>query len=159
MEDMLRFESRCFLTGLQGGYTKFCCFLCEWDSRDKTQHYFRKEWLQRLSHIPSQKNIMHPSLVSSDAVPPLHIKLGLVKNFVKALDKNSDALKELFPRVSDAKIKEGIFVGPQIRILMGDKSFDDKLNTVEKTAWTSLKNVIRNFFGKKIKLTLPTHCR
>ncbi|GBM86163.1 hypothetical protein AVEN_48177-1 [Araneus ventricosus] len=23
------------LTGMQKGYTKFCCFLCEWDSRDK----------------------------------------------------------------------------------------------------------------------------
>ena len=27
-------------------------------------------------------------------------------------------LKNKFPRVSDAKIKEGIFVGPQIRELM-----------------------------------------
>ena len=27
------------LMGLQLGYTKFCCFLCEWDSRDKKNHY------------------------------------------------------------------------------------------------------------------------
>jgi len=26
------------LHGLQLGYTKFPCFLCEWDSRDKTHH-------------------------------------------------------------------------------------------------------------------------
>jgi hypothetical protein len=140
------------LTGLQGGYTKFCCFLCEWDSRDKTQHYLRKEWPQRQSPIPGQKNITHPPLVSSDAIilPPLHIKLGLVKNFVKAMDRNSDAfrhLKTLFPRVSDAKIKEGIFVGPQIRILMGDKMFEDGLHPVERTAWRALKSVIRNFLG------------
>jgi hypothetical protein len=24
--------------GLQLGYTKFCCFLCEWDSRDRKLH-------------------------------------------------------------------------------------------------------------------------
>jgi hypothetical protein len=27
------------LLGLQLGYTKLCCFLCEWDSRDKAYHY------------------------------------------------------------------------------------------------------------------------
>jgi len=27
--------------GLQLGYTKFCCFLCEWDSRDR-KFYFQK---------------------------------------------------------------------------------------------------------------------
>jgi hypothetical protein len=26
------------LLGLQQGYTKFCCFLCEWDSRARTSH-------------------------------------------------------------------------------------------------------------------------
>ena len=32
------------LTGLQSGYTKYCCFLCLWDSRDRKVHYSRKEW-------------------------------------------------------------------------------------------------------------------
>ncbi|GBP12549.1 E3 ubiquitin-protein ligase SH3RF1 [Eumeta japonica] len=27
------------LVGLQGGYTKYCCFLCLWDSRAKQHHY------------------------------------------------------------------------------------------------------------------------
>ena len=27
------------LLGLQGGYTKYCCFLCEWDSRARESHY------------------------------------------------------------------------------------------------------------------------
>jgi len=30
-----------------------------------------------------------------------------------------------FPNVSDAKIKEGIFIGPQIRELIQDKQFDE----------------------------------
>src|SRR5215510_3144092 len=31
------------LMGLQLGCTKFCCFLCEWDSRDKKNHYIKKK--------------------------------------------------------------------------------------------------------------------
>ncbi|GBN50744.1 hypothetical protein AVEN_31435-1 [Araneus ventricosus] len=34
------------LVGLQAGYTKFCCFLCQWDSRDRKKHYIR-----RASHL------------------------------------------------------------------------------------------------------------
>ena len=52
-------------------------------------------------------------------MPPLHIKLGLMKLFVKALDQNSEAfeyLKGFFTKLSEAKIKAGIFVGPQIKI-------------------------------------------
>jgi len=30
------------LLGMQLGYTKYCCFLCEWDSRDKQNHYVNK---------------------------------------------------------------------------------------------------------------------
>jgi len=26
------------LLGMQLGYTKYCCFLCEWDSRGKKNH-------------------------------------------------------------------------------------------------------------------------
>jgi len=51
----------------------------------------------------------------------LPIKLGLIKNFVKARDKNTAGfmyLKNKFPRISDAKIKEGVFGGPQIRDLI-----------------------------------------
>jgi len=32
------------LLGMQLGYTKYCCFLCEWDSRDKKNRYVNKLW-------------------------------------------------------------------------------------------------------------------
>ena len=32
------------LMGLQMGYTNYCCFLCEWDSRAKTLHYLKRDW-------------------------------------------------------------------------------------------------------------------
>jgi hypothetical protein len=81
-------------------------------------------------------------------LPALHIKLGLMKHFVKAMDKNGADfmyLKHKFPRLSDAKIKEGIFVGPQIRELMKDKQFEKQLNEVGKAAWQAFK---KSFFGK-----------
>ncbi|GBM37175.1 hypothetical protein AVEN_14950-1 [Araneus ventricosus] len=30
------------LVGLQAGYTKFCCFLCQWNSRVRKKHYIKK---------------------------------------------------------------------------------------------------------------------
>ncbi len=42
-------------------------------------------------------------------------KLGLMKQFVKKLDEKSKAfeyLKTFFPKLSEAKIKAGVFVGP-----------------------------------------------
>ena len=31
------------LVGLQTGHTKYCCFLCEWDSRARDLHYVKKK--------------------------------------------------------------------------------------------------------------------
>ena len=36
--------------------------------------------------------------------------------------------------MSDAKIKEGIFIGLQIRELMQDKHFDEDMNETERNA-------------------------
>jgi hypothetical protein len=41
-------------------------------------------------------------------------------------------LKEKFPRLSGDKIKESIFVGPQIRDLIKDNNFESRLNELEK---------------------------
>ena len=48
---------------------------------------------------------------------PLHIKLSLMKNIVKALDKNGTVFQHLstvFRGLSTSKLKEGIFFGPHI---------------------------------------------
>jgi len=46
------------------------------------------------------------------------MKMGLMKNFLKGMDKTSrgfEYVRNKFPNVSDAKIKEGVFIGSQIR--------------------------------------------
>jgi hypothetical protein len=59
-------------------------------------------------------------------LPPLHIKLGLIKNFIKALDKGGPAflyLWNFFP-ASDAKIREGVLNGPDVRKLSREGGYD-----------------------------------
>ena len=70
-------------------------------------------------------------------MPPLHIKLGLIKQFVKALDHESAAFKYLeavFSKFSEAEIKAEVFVGAQIKKLMQDPEFSRKLLASEKRA-------------------------
>ncbi|KAK5643931.1 hypothetical protein RI129_007776 [Pyrocoelia pectoralis] len=142
------------ILGMQLGYTKYCCFLCEWDSRDRKSHYIRKIWPERKIMEPGKKNIQYTPLVSRDKIllPPLHIKLGLMKNLVKAMNQEGEAFKYLktkFPKLSDAKIKEGIFVGPQIRELMKDGTFNRVIEGKEKAAWEAFKTIVHNFLGNK----------
>jgi len=73
-----------------------------------------------------------------------------MKDFVRRMDKTSrgfEYLRNKFPNVSDAKIKEDIFIGPQISELMQDKQFDEDLNETERNAWLSFKWICKEFVG------------
>jgi hypothetical protein len=53
-----------------------------------------------------------------------------MKNFVKAMDRTGSVFKylaEKFPGLREAKIKEGVFVGPQISKLFRDDMFNNLL--------------------------------
>jgi hypothetical protein len=79
----------------------------------------------------------------------LNIKLGSIKNVVKALDKNSTGfmyLKNMFSMISDAQIKVGILDGPQIKEVIQDLKSEDQLSEVEAAAWKSFKTVTTTFF-------------
>ncbi|KRZ05510.1 hypothetical protein T11_3579 [Trichinella zimbabwensis] len=148
------FKVLCMLLGQQSGYTKFPCFLCEWDSRARDEHWKKKDWPMRANLTPGSKNICHQSLINPEKVllPPLHIKLGIMKQFVKALDKNGTCFQYLctqFPLLSDAKLKEGIFVGPDIQKLIKDKMFSSTMTQVEQEAWVAFTNVVSGFLGNK----------
>jgi len=74
------------LLGLQLRYTKHMCYLCLWNSRQDSSHYAVKVLLPRQSPQIGRHNVQHQHLVSSANVflPPLHIKLGLMKNFCES---------------------------------------------------------------------------
>jgi len=73
-----------------------------------------------------------------------------MKSFVKGMVKTGrgfEYVRNTFPNVSDAKIKEGIFIGTQIMELMQDKEFDEDLNETEGHAWLSFKGICKDFLG------------
>ncbi|GBO17822.1 hypothetical protein AVEN_213402-1 [Araneus ventricosus] len=75
-----------------------------------------------------------------------------MKQFVKALSKEGECFKYLcdqFPGLSEAKLKEGVFIGPDIRKIMKDENFETKLETSERNTWESSKLVITSFLGNK----------
>ena len=85
-----------------------------------------------------------------------------MKNSVEAMDKNSrgfEYTRNKFQNVSDAKIKEGIFIGLQIRELMQDKQFDEDLNETERNAWLSFKRICKDFLGNHKERTIRMLCR
>jgi len=68
--------------GLQQGFTKYCCFISEWDSRARSLHYSRKDWPARKFLEPGILNVENQPLVelSKILLPSMHLKLGLKKN-------------------------------------------------------------------------------
>ena len=73
--------------GQQSGFTKYLCFKCLWDGRDRKHHYTKHKWPERNSLEAGEYNVINNPLVDPKKVllPPLHIKLGIMKQFVKAL--------------------------------------------------------------------------
>ena len=135
----INFKMVNFLLRQQGGYTKHPCFLSYWDSRVTDQHWVKKDWPALEDLAVGDKNIINEPLVNRDCIilPSLHIKLGLIKQFVKAFDKGGDCLNyvaKTFPGLSMEKLTAGIFGGPQIRKLMQDQTFTARMTAAERAA-------------------------
>jgi hypothetical protein len=64
-------------------------------------------------------NVENQALVQPSKIlfPSMHLKLGLMKIIIKVVKQGEAAftyLREKFPRLSEATLKEGISIGPQI---------------------------------------------
>jgi len=75
-----------FLLGLQSGYIKYPCFICLWDSRARQDHWTNFTLPIKEGMVLSKMNVIHPPLVSKNQLilPPLHIKLEIMKQFVRS---------------------------------------------------------------------------
>ena len=110
----------------------------------------KKDWSLREELVPCKKrNVINDPLVDRDRIlfPPLHIKLGLIEQFTKALDKDGDCftyLCQAFRGLATEKLKAGIFDGPQIRQLIGDPEFE---NSRELEAWWVFVLEVKIFLG------------
>ena len=81
------FKMAVFLMSLQGGFTKLSCYLCHWDNRDT--HYHKQIWPKTTSNGAFR---IDPSEI---LIPTIAHKLGLIKQVIKALDRNSEAIQYL----------------------------------------------------------------
>ena len=77
------------LLGLQQGSTKYSCFICEGDSEARPLHYSRKDWPARKSLETGVMSVENQPLVEPSKIllPSMHLKLGLINNFVKAMNQ------------------------------------------------------------------------
>lgn len=76
-----------------------------------------KVLLQNVKYLVDPQHIL---------LPPLH----LIKQYVKALDKTENCFQYLcrqFPNILAEKLKERIFVGPDIRKLLCDDHFESTM--------------------------------
>lgn len=144
------------LCGLQGGYTKYMCFMCNWDSRFKGDQYCFHGWQDRTTHEIGKANVIGKALVPKEKIllPPLHVKLGIVKSFLKTIAKRDvvlTTLKGIFGGISPKKLKNGVVNGPDIRKLIQSShadTFENVLIDNETTAWTAVKEIIAGLLGK-----------
>jgi len=74
-------------------------------------------------------------------LPSMHLKLGLMKNFVKAMNQEEAAFTYLWEKVpspSEAKLKEGIFIGPQIRDIIRTNTSTSSFRAMKRLLATVL---------------------
>ena len=70
-----------------------------------------------------------------------------MKQFVKAVNKEcacSKFIQKKFPKLSVEKVKESVFVGPQVRTLSKDPLFLATVKDLEKNAWLSVQKWYQN---------------
>jgi hypothetical protein len=88
-------------------------------------------------------------MAQNPATVPMHQTRSNEK-LRKAMDQSRSAfnyLAEKSPQLRAAKIKEGVFVGPQIRKLFRDDVFNSLFQGDEKKAWDAFRLVSTNFLG------------
>ena len=112
----------------------------------------KKQWPAREDLTVRAETVLIEPLVNRDRIilPPLHVKLGLMKQFVKAMDKHGSCFNYIvqkFPGLSMENLKAGILDGPQIRKLIQDQAFTSYMTAVESAAWCSYVSVVRELLG------------
>ena len=134
------------LSGQQVGYTKYPYFPCYWDIQATTQHWVKKDCPACEDLVVGDKNFITEPQGNRDRIvsSTLH-KLGLMKQFVKALDKDGicfNYIVKKFPSLSMGKLQAGIFRGPQFRKLIQDQAFTSQMTALESAAWCSYVSVV-----------------
>ena len=148
---MWRFQNDHISFGITRRLYKAFLFFCLWNSRADEQHYLVKNWSARKDLTPGSHNVLNSSLIERSKIllPSLRIKFGPAKQFVKALKPTSHAFCHL-DRCSQAclkqKLKDNIFVGPQIRRVLASEQLEKNVCS-ERNAWQAFRITMEGFLG------------
>ena len=95
------------LLGMQLGFVQYGCFVCQWRSWSKEQ-YKTVNWPLRDEIKAGHQNIINEPLITKDKtlLPPLHVKLGIYKNFLKAILLHFTGFLIFFLNYSQRKLKQ-----------------------------------------------------
>jgi len=69
----------------------------------------------------------------------------------RALERDGQALaymRNKFPKFSEIKVKEGIFVGLEMWEVVKDREFNSNLSDTENAVWNAFKSVCTNCLGE-----------
>ena len=94
-----------FPLGQQCGYTNYPCFMCLWNRHACDVFWEKKEWPPRIDMTVNEPLVLRDKII----IPPLHIKLGLMKQFVKALLVNGcyfNYICKFFPGMRTKNLKQ-----------------------------------------------------
>lgn len=94
------------LRGIDGHDPQHYCIFCDWCKPPKCDHYSYK-WKERDRSFYKEPLIWN---IDDIALSPLHIQLKILKKFIKVVVKDNDVfkcLKQIFPKLSGQKIKDG----------------------------------------------------
>ena len=119
------FKMVAFLMGLQGGFTKFPCYLCFWDCRNTSLYHKKRNWPPRSSYNFGTYNVKQTLLASvCEEVEPRN---GCVQ-----------ALSRVVPEVVRGKDQRWSFCGSSSEAL---------IRAVERRFWKSFVSVTEGFLG------------
>lgn len=65
----------------------------------------------------------------------------MTKDFVNGINRNGEDFQyvlQKFPWIRNEKVKDVIFIGPQIMAVMNDMNFDEVLQGIVNPAWEAL---------------------
>lgn len=133
------------LLGQQGAYGKFPGFLCEWDGQQKVNT--GKETLAS-KNLEKRTFCLQVLLI----LAPLHTKLAIMKEFVNTLPASGNCFQYLCSKcshLSQARLKEDIFVRQYIKKWMLNENFPSSMKEIKKKAWVAFTNVVSKFLGKR----------
>lgn len=134
------------------------CLLCNWRGTyrgNKRHQQYHQNCQPRTEFNIGFDSVINKPLVDLEDVllPPLHIKIGLVAQFIKALSPDGFGFKfiaNILNYKSKAKLEAGQLDGTEIRKLFKHSNeLKQYLSKKEVRAWNAFESTCNNFLGKR----------